>query len=310
LRPTRRRALVVFTLIVLLAAGTTAARHDFAAVRSAEEGFEGIADPDPTPVRQPSGPPARVGKDGRAVVWAVGDGDSSAAARALVDRIVRARPDLFLYLGDVYPRGTPRDFASNFASTYGRLARRTAPTPGNHDWPEVTEGYEPYWRRALGSVPARFYKLRAPGWEILALNSEAPHSGGSAQARWLRARVQRPGTCRLAFWHRPRLSAGSVHGDQPDIEPLWRVLRGHARIVVNGHEHDSQRLRPIDGMTQFVAGAGGHGLYPVHEDDQRLAFADDTHYAALRLDLSPRTARYAFVTANGRVEDSGAVRCR
>lgn len=297
------------TLVTLVIAGTIAARDDFATVRSLEEWIEGIIEPDPTPVRHPAEPPARVGRGGRALVWAVGDGDGGGAAQALVDRIVRSRPDLFLYLGDVYPRGTPRDFAKNFASTYGHLARRTAPTPGNHDWPEITEGYEPYWRRALGSVPASFYEIGAPGWKILSLNSEAPHADGSAQARWLRAKLRRPGTCRLAFWHRPRFSAGSVHGDQPDMAPLWRSLRGHARIVVNGHEHDSQRFRPIDGITQFVAGAGGHGLHPLHDDDQRLAFADDTHYAALRLELRPRTARYAFVGADGQVHDSGAVGC-
>jgi hypothetical protein len=304
----RRRIVLLCVAAVLVAGAAFAARDDFAAVRSAEEWVERIVDPDPTPVRLPAGPPDRVGQERHALVWAVGDGDGGEASRALVDRIARTRPDLLLYLGDVYPRGTPGDFARNYASTYGRLSSRTAPTPGNHEWAEVSEGYEPYWRRTRGSVPPSFYAIRAGGWEILALNSEAPHADGSAQIRWLGARLKRPGTCRLAFWHRPRFSAGSVHGDEPDTAPLWRSLRGHARIVVNGHEHDSQRFRPIDGITEFVAGAGGHGLYPLRKDD-RLAFGDDTHYAALRLHLRPRTARYAFVTADGHVHDAGIVRC-
>jgi acid phosphatase type 7 len=137
-----------------------------------------------------------------------------------------------------------------------------------------------------------------------------PHDEGSAQLRWLRAQLRRPGTCRLAFWHRPRFSAGDVHGDQADIDPLWRSLRGRARLVVNGHEHDLQRLRPIDGITELVAGAGGHGLYPLHRQDPRLAFGDDSSYAALRLKLSPGSAAYAFIDATGRALDSGRVRCR
>jgi hypothetical protein len=41
---------------------------------------------------------------------------------------------------------------------------------------------------------------------------------------------------------------------------------------VNGHDHDMQPLRPIDGITEFVAGAGGRSLYPLDESDSRLAF--------------------------------------
>jgi hypothetical protein len=91
---------------------------------------------------------------------------------------------------------------------------------------------------------------------------------------------------------------------------LWRAHRGRARLVLNGHEHDSQRLRPLDGITQFVAGAGGHGLYPVHRGDRRLAFANARGYAALRLRLRPGLARFAFVTASGRTLDHGQARCR
>lgn len=45
-----------------------------------------------------------------------------------------------------------------------------------------------------------------------------------------------PGTCRLA-WHRPRFTAGK-HADARDVAPLWEALRGRAKIVVNGHDHN------------------------------------------------------------------------
>ncbi len=242
-----------------------------------------------------------------ALVWAVGDGDGSSAAAALSRRIARSRPNPFLYLGDVYPSGSAGDFARSYAPTYGRLARRTAPTPGNHD---AGAGYKRYWRGVTGRPMPDWYARRAGGWQILSLNSEVPHGAGSAQLRWLKARVRGGGDCRLAFWHRPFKSAGLVHGDQADIAPLWNALRGHARLVLNGHEHDLQRLRPRDGITELVAGAGGHGLYPVNSGDSRLAFGDARHYAALRLRLRPGLARYAFVTATGRTPDHGQVRCR
>ena len=246
----------------------------------------------------------------RAVLWAVGDGaDGGAAGRAVAARIAASRFDRLLYLGDVYEHGTAADFRRKYAPAFGRFAARTAPTPGNHDWPHHATGYDPYWRRALGAPLPHWYAFRAGGWEVLSLDSEAPHGRGSPQERWLRARLRGGGTCRIAFWHRPRFSAGSHHGDQRDMAPLWDDLRGRAAIALAGHEHDMQRLRPIDGITEFVSGAGGADRYRLRRDP-RLAFGDDTSYGALRLDLRPGAADYAFVSAAGRVLDRGTIRCR
>jgi hypothetical protein len=245
----------------------------------------------------------------RAVIWAVGDGaDGKDPARALVARIASRPFDLLLYLGDVYDEGTRADFAAHYATTYGRLAAKTAPTPGNHDWPNRATGYLPYWQHALQRRPRSWYAFRAAGWQLLSLNSEAVHNPGSPQERWLRAELRTPGTCRIAYWHRPRYSSGS-HGDQPDVAPLWDDLRGHAVIVLAGHDHDMQRFKPIDGITELVSGAGGKGHYRV-QPDRRLAFANDSAYGALRLVLRHGVASYAFVTSTGRTLDRGSVSCR
>jgi acid phosphatase type 7 len=246
----------------------------------------------------------------RAVVWAVGDGaDGRDDGRRVAAMVARGPVSRLLYLGDVYGSGTAEEFADEYASTYGRLARVTAPTSGNHDAENETTGYDPYWRRVHGVRPPDWYAFRAGGWTIIGLDSEEPHDRGSAQHRWLRRQVRAPGTCRIAFWHRPRFSASDKHGDQPDMEPLLEALRGRAAIVVGGHDHDMQRFRPIDGITHFVSGAGGHGLYDL-DRDRRLAFGDDRNYGALRLDLRAGTARHAFVAANGRTLDTGTIRCR
>jgi len=246
----------------------------------------------------------------RAVVWAVGDGaDGGASAQKVTALIAAGLPDRLLYLGDVYETGSRSDFANHYAPTYGRLAARTAPTPGNHDWPQHLQGYGPYWGRTLRRRPPGFYAFRIGGWEIFSLNSEGPHGRGSAQDRWLRQQVRRPGTCRLAFWHRPRYSGGVEHGDEPDVQPFWDALRGHATLIVNGHEHDMQRFRPVGGLTEFVAGAGGHDRYQVRPH-AGLAFSNASDYGALRLELSRGSARWTFVALGGRVLDRGQVRCR
>jgi hypothetical protein len=240
----------------------------------------------------------------------VGDGGTGrAGARSLASLIERSGPDRFLYLGDVYRWRTASEFSRRYGSVYGRLARITAPTVGNHDLP-TQKGYDPYWKRVKGRRPPSFYSFSVAGWQLLGLNSQARHGRGSAQLRWLRSRVSRPGTCRLAFWHRPRYSAGVRHGDQPDMAPVWRRLRGRARLVVGGHEHDMQRLKTIDGITQLVSGAGGASRHGLHRGDRRLAFGDDSHFGALRLELEPGLARIAFVSAAGRTLDTATARCR
>jgi hypothetical protein len=290
----RTKAGAVITVVVAIAAG--AAWYFFAPSPPGDGGFAFV----------------RSVPGERATIWAVGDGaDGTVAARGVVARIKADRPDRLLYLGDVYERGTEGEFRDHYETTYGPLAPITAPTPGNHDWPRHTSGYDPYWSNALKRPrTAAWYSFRAGGWTILSLDSETDHDRGSPQERWLRAHLLKPGTCRLAFWHRPRYNAGTHHGDAADMAPIWDALRGKAAIVVTGHEHSMQRLRPIDGITSFVSGAGGHGHYRLRRDDPRIAFGDDRRYGALRLRLRRGEARYAYVASNGDVLDGGTIACR
>ena len=91
------------------------------------------------------------GQGRQAVVWAVGDGaDGGDNAQQVVDLIAFADFDWLLYLRDVYDDGTEEDVNDSYATTYGKLANRTLPTPGNHEWDNREEGYDPYWEQARG----------------------------------------------------------------------------------------------------------------------------------------------------------------
>ncbi len=72
-------------------------------------------------------------------------------------------------------------------------------------------------------------------------------------------------------------------------------------IVLNGHDHDYQRWVPLDGsgqpsptgITEFVAGGGGHGLQTIVTTDTRVAYSNDLNPAAfgvllLQLELDRR----------------------
>ena len=244
-----------------------------------------------------------------AVVWAVGDGaNGTETAMAVASRIEADRPDRFLYLGDVYQDGTAEEFARNYTPVYGPLNRITRPTFGDHEWRNRRTGYYPYWRAALGRALPPYYSFRLAGWQLLSLNSVARHDARSPQYRWLRRRLRARGTCRLAYFHNPRFSAGTRYSQ--DLDATWRALTGHARVVVNGNEHNMQRLRRIGGITTFIAGAGGKSHYEIDHGHRLLAFGNDTDYGALRLVLRRGRARFAFIRRDGRVLDSGRLRCR
>jgi acid phosphatase type 7 len=245
-----------------------------------------------------------------ATLWAIGDGaDGGDAAKDVARLAAEDRPDRVLYLGDVYEEGTAETFRRYFGPTYRSVLSRMAPTPGNHDWPTRARGYNAFWEAYTGSPTPPWYRFEIAGWEVVSLNSEAPHGPGSEQVRWLRDLLDdAPGTCRLAFYHRPRYNAG-FHGDQKDVAPLWDALRGHAAVVVNGHDHNLQRFKPIDGMLELISGAGGHGHYETGDPDPRTAFVDDDDDGALRIRLKPGSAELAFVRADGETVDRSSARC-
>lgn len=255
------------------------------------------------------GTPAQRADPDRAVVWAVGDaGWQSPATRRLAATVRRDSPDRLLYLGDVYELGTAEDFQRNYDPLWGPLAPITDPTPGNHDWGNRFSGYYPYWRARRGRRQPPWSRVELAGWEILDLNSQAAHDPGSPQLSWLTRALRGPGECRIAFWHRPRFSAG-VHGDQPDTAPLYRALAGRARVVIGGHDHNLQRMRRRGGIRQYVAGAGGRNRYRIDRGDPGLAWGRDDTEGALRIVLRPGRALLEFRDADGRVLDRSHASC-
>jgi len=259
-------------------------------------------------------------------VWAVGNGAESSGRGPAVARLVaRGRPQRFLYLGGVFPRGVLDDFVRGYAPAFGRFTAFTAPTAGRPEWRNRGLGYEPYWtavsrsadRSALASFaksasrgrPPAYFAFEVGGWEILSLNSEASHGSDSSQVKWLEKQLGKGrGTCRLAFWSRPRYSAGPAP-DAQDVEPFWDALRRRAVLVLNAGNRNMQRIRQ-KGITQLTAGSGGVGLQKAPNGRKLATFTNDTRYGALRLDLLPTSARFTFVAVDGPTLDTGTVPCR
>ena len=294
-----RFKIATITGLVLAGAGA-------AAVLLADEKVEQVVAAATGDLRPPNGEWITSVPGETARVWAVGDANPP-NSEGVTRLIKRADPDRVLYLGDVYPEGSPPDF-DRWAKPWGRLINRMAPTPGNHEWRGGLEGYESFWRDVTGETPPTYYSFKAGGWDILSVNAE--HSESGAIENWLTEQTSSGGNCRIAFWHRPAYSAGKYERGDARARQYWNALVGGARIVVNGHDHDMQRLRARDGIVEFISGAGGRHRHNVDEKDPDLAFGDDDHFGALRLHLSPERAKWRFVSARGHVLDKGSLFCQ
>ncbi len=227
-----------------------------------------------------------------------------------------------LTLGDnVYPDGTPAQFASCYEPTWGRHKARTYPVPGNHDYHTPGgSGYFEYFGTRAGEPGAGYYSFDLGGWHIVALNSEIAMGAGSAQEQWLRADLAaHPVTCTLAYWHEPRFGSGVTHGNDTRSAAVWRDLYATgADVVLNGHEHKYERFAPQspaglldpNGITQFIVGTAGsiNGAFDVPVPNSLVR--DASSLGVLRLTLRPTSFDWEFLSVPGGTNhDAGSAAC-
>ncbi len=248
------------------------------------------------------------------IVYAVGDAaDGGAAAAELAAYVEDHDPDRFFYLGDVYETGTAEEFEQNYDPLYGDLADRTDPVIGNHEYPNVKDGYYPYWHGKRGWTEAqakhRSYIDPESRWQVIAYSSEADPA---AQARWVMRQIDKQhGTCRIALAHRARYSiADSQHTDNVDQAPVWNVLAGTTAINLAAHSHVYGRLEPIDGVNVIVSGQGGHDIRELGPQQHEVAASTAGATSVTRLVLRRGEAELTQVGPDGKTYDSETIACQ
>jgi hypothetical protein len=253
------------------------------------------------------------------VVAAVGDGaGGEAGATAVTNMVASWNPNLFLYLGDVYEKGSPAEFLNWYGISggafYGQFDPITDPTVGNHEYTGgLAPGYFAYWH-----TPPDYYSFNTHGWHVVSLNSNLDGRTTSAQYQWLSNDLsQNTKACTLVYFHHPLFNIGSEPVPSR-FTAIWPLLaqRG-VDIVLNGHDHDYQRWVPMNdsgtpsstGPTEFVVGTGGHSLQSFVSSDPRVAYSLAGSFGAIQLDLNPGGASYQYITTGGGTVDSGIVAC-
>jgi PKD repeat protein len=292
----------------------------------------GQSAPAPMPTGFSSTPGTAPGPGGL-VVAAVGDGaDGRQSTNQVSDLIAGMNPNMFLYLGDVYEKGSPAEFENYYRKQFGRFDAITNPTIGNHEYSASTtgEGYFRYWKS-----PPDYYSFDAGGWHFVSLNSDdhfvrsvagvrqtEPGTGGvRTMYDWLADDLDaHASACTIVYYHHPLWNQGE-EGPSSRMSTIWSLLaQKNVSLVLNGHDHSYQRYPALDGegnpspggVTEIISGGGGHGSQVVTPGT--YPGADPVAYAAalgaLRLTLKPDRADFVASGVSGTTLDSGTVPCQ
>jgi hypothetical protein len=263
----------------------------------------------PTPSSTPTGSVVLVGAGD--IAYCSGNNDEATAG--LLDTI----SGTVFTLGDnAYESGTYTEYTDCYHPTWGRHKARTKPSPGNHEYktPDAA-GYFQYFDNI-----APYYAYTLGAWRIYSLDSEIDVSASSPQVAWLQSDLAaNPSQCVLAYWHTPRWSSGSTHGNSSSMQTLWQILyNAGAELVINGHEHNYERFAAMDvsglpvpqGLREFVVGTGGIGHYGFGAALPASEVRDSTSFGVLKLTLRVDGYDWQFVPVAGSIfTDSGSGTC-
>lgn len=187
--------------------------------------------------------------------------------RAVGERMAavhRARPvDLVVLGGDnIYPSGDLALVKETFTIPYAGLLEAGVPfhaVLGNHDI-RTANGDPQVAYRPFG-MKGRWYTLRRGPVEFFMIDTNV-NADWRRQQPWLRealAASQAP--WKVVVGHHPIYSSGHYGNDDVARDRLAPLFRNSGvQLYINGHEHNYERSRPINGTTYLVVGGGGAHL--------------------------------------------------
>jgi hypothetical protein len=218
---------------------------------------------------------------------------------------------LVLTLGDnTYPVGRPEEFNNCYEPTWGKFKQSTLPSPGNHDYGMPSAlGYYNYFEELAGPDRRGYYSKSLGNWLIISLNSNRTGQPMQEQLRWLKQQLSsNKRSCILAYWHHPVFSSGG-HGNNEIMQPAWEMLAAaKADIVLSSHDHDYERMSPINGsgerddkngIRSFVVGTGGAKLTPMFFAKPTTEARNNAVHGVLKLSLHANSYDWEFVPVAG-----------
>jgi len=214
--------------------------------------------------------------------------------------------DFVVMLGDnIYGGHRPVDFQRKFEQPFEPLLDagvKFYASLGNHDDPDVERLYKPF-----NMSGKRYYSFNKGNVAFFALDSNYMDP---EQLRWLQAELEQSAKrWKIAFFHHPLFNAGKHHGPDLDLRsqlvPLF--LKYNVNVVLSGHEHVYERLRPENGIYYFVLGNSGKLMRNDVGTSDQVERQLDTERSFMIMEVDPDTLYFEVITQAGRIVDSGAI---
>jgi len=175
------------------------------------------------------------------------------------------------------------------------------PTMGNHD--ESRQNFFAQWF-PLGDPGKTYYSFEWNGHYFIGLDTTINFAPGSPQYNFLKKTLSgwKDKSPIFVYFHHPPFSGGK-HGSDLNVQrflvPLFEEYG--VDIVFSGHDHDYQRIGPINGILYIVTGGGGAPLYGVERNPAIKCFRILHHYVVVQVD--GKTIKGAMKNEEGEVED-------
>lgn len=252
-------------------------------------------------------------KDGSLKLAVIGDnGTGDPPQYEVAERMIAVRAkfpfEMVLMLGDnMYGRQDPDDFVTKFKRPYAPLLEagvKFYAALGNHD----KQSNRSYPSFGMGGERYYTYTRKNVRFMVLDTNYLDPK-----QLDWFEGTLaagQEP--WKICYFHHPIYSDAGRHGSAVELrvmlEPL--LVKYGVQVVLSGHEHVYERLKPQKGITYFVAGSGGQlrkgdlGSSPA----ATMAAGFDQDQAFMLVEITDEEFTFQVISRGGTTVDSGTVR--
>ncbi len=175
---------------------------------------------------------------------------------------------------------------------------------GNHDI--RTDNGEPQVSYPGFNMQGRYYTFRRDSVQFFALDTNH-NAEWKNQLIWLDQELSRSDApWKIVFGHHQIYSSGNYGLNQPFIKVLTPIFKKHGvQLYINGHDHNYERTRTINGTTYLICGAGA-GVRPVGRSAWTEYSASKLSFAAF--DVYSDRIVISGIDTNNRVFDRGIIK--
>ena len=239
--------------------------------------------------------------------FGVGDEKQFQLAEQMAKLHGRFKYDLVVTVGDnILGSERPQDFQKKFEIPYKPLLDagvKFYASLGNHDSRE-----QRFYK--LFNMEGKLYYSFSPKANIrfFAFDSTYPEP---EQIRWLEKELAASNDdWKIVFFHQPLYSSGQTHGSDLQLrevlEPL--LLKHNVSVVLSGHDHVYERVKPQKGIAYFVVGSGGRlRVGNIDRKSGLTAKGFDTDLAFMAAEISGDQMYFNAISRLGQTVDSGVL---